>query len=84
MAISIEYAQSELIKAYQNFHTTMNASYANNKLGTVSWDADGNPFQITRLQYCQEQIDKCQNTLDELIRQGQDQLWNELFGEEAA
>ena len=80
MTISIEYAQSELIKAYKNFHTTMNAPYANNKLGTIYLDADGNPFKITRLQYCQEQIDKCQNTLDELHQQ----QWNEMFPEEAA
>jgi len=82
MTISIEYAKSELIRAYHDFHTTMNAPYANNKLGTVYWDADGNPFQITKLQYCQQEIDKWQNTHCELIRQGQDQLWNELFGEE--
>ena len=80
MTISIEYAQSELIKAYKNFHTTMNSSYADNKLHTVYWDAAGNPFQITRLQYCQEQIDKCQNTLDELHQQ----QWNEMFPEETA
>lgn len=78
--ISVEYAQSELIKAYQIYHTTMNSSYANNKLGTVRWDADGNPFQITRLEYCQEQIDKWQNTLNE-IHQKQ---WNEWFPEETA
>ena len=80
MAISIEYAQSELIKAYKNYHTTMHSTYANNKLGTICWDADGNPFQITRLQYCQEQIDKWQNTLDELHQQ----QWNEMFPEETA
>lgn len=81
MTISIEYAQSELIKAYKNYHTTMNASYANNKLGTIFWDANGNPFQITRLQYCQQEIDKCQKTLDALhLRQ-----WSEMFiPEEAA
>jgi hypothetical protein len=79
MTISIEYAQSELIKAYKNFHTTMNSSYADNKLHTVYWDADGNPFQITRLQYCQEQIDKWQNTLHDLF----EQQWNEMYEETA-
>ena len=80
MAIDIEYAQSELIKAYRNYHTTMNAPYAHNKLGTVERDADGNPFQITKLQYCQEEIDKWQNTLKELVLQ----RWNEMFPEETA
>ena len=77
--MTIEHAQSELIKAYSNYHNTMNKPYALNLLGHTYWDADGNPFQITQLQYCQEEIERCQKILEVAAQQ----QWDAMSGEAA-
>ena len=75
---SIKVVTANLLQAYRNFHKTKDASYADNLLGGIEWDADGNPFQITKIQYSEMEIIRIEAELCDHERQ----RWDIMFSTE--
>jgi hypothetical protein len=77
---SIKVVTANLIQAYRNFHKTKDASHADTPVGEIEWDADGNPFQITKIQYSEMEITRIEAELCEHERQ----RWDIMFPTEEA